>query len=205
MRPSKQRDLTITSSSRNGGTAAGAGLSALRREIRYTRAGAAMKRLLLLVALLPLTGCATVVNGRFQAVDVDSHPSGARVEVDCGASSAARATTPTKVTLERAAKNCSITLTRDGYLPATIVLERQRSRVVQANKIIAIPLALFTGAIAGIIGQEIDDEAAAAEAGFLAGLEAGSAPGRQIDKQTGAAYKWVPGRVYAVLVRPDRE
>ena len=165
-----------------------------------------MKRSLILLTFLLCSSCATMINGRFQTVQVSSHPSGAQIEVDCGDAPRRGGVTPAAVTLHRAAEECSVTLSKEGYQTARFPLERQRSRAVGANKVLAVPVALVTAVVGGIIGEEVfNDGEGGVEAGFGAGIELGAAPGRQIDKHTGGAYKWVPGKVYLILIRPESE
>src|SRR4051794_26171635 len=102
-----------------------------------------MKRLALAVILLA-TGCASMVNGRYQQVPVDSFPSGAKVEVDCGDSKHEGGTTPAVLALQRGADHCNIRLMKDGYAAKSIAFERRDSRAKMLN---AIP-----GVAAGVVG-----------------------------------------------------
>jgi hypothetical protein len=161
-----------------------------------------MRQPFLLFALLFSTGCATVINGRYQSLQVDSYPSGARIDVDCGEVARAAGSTPGKVTLQRGAKHCVLILSKDGYESQQIELRRERSRAAEANKVMAVPVALVSAVVAAMAGEAIlNDDGALAAGGFEAGMEAGAAPGRQFDKHTGAAYKWVPGDLFVTLVR----
>src|SRR5688572_17014912 len=118
---------------------------------------------LLAVALLLLTtGCATMVNGRYQTITVDSYPSGAAVEVDCGDGPRAAAATPTKINVRRAAESCQLTFTRTGYQPKTIELTHQRSRATALNAAFGLPSALALGIAGAIVGATVDG----AETGF---------------------------------------
>jgi len=67
-----------------------------------------------------LFGCATITGGTHEAVSIRSKPSGATVHID----GAAAYTTPTSVSLSRD-KNHTITVTKHGYLPATLTLTRK--------------------------------------------------------------------------------
>ena len=89
--------------------------------------------ILFLGALFALSGCATVAHGRFQQVPVVSNPPGAAVEVDCGQGPVVAGETPVVVKVRRKAEFCAITLTRDGYRPATVTLARRWSGWIWGN------------------------------------------------------------------------
>ena len=163
-------------------------------------------RTLLITALLALTSCATMVNGRYQTAEIDSYPAGAQVVLNCDGTSKEIGVTPASVKLLRAARACSITLSKDGYAPREVVLEKQQSRAVNADRAIAIPVgiaaAVFSWALLDSIGLEVEDDAVAGS--FAAGVEGGSSPIRQLDKHMGGAWKWVPGKLFIILLRPEQ-
>jgi len=75
----------------------------------WTRTG------LLLVSVGLLSGCGTIMHGPRQNIDVQSSPSGAKIETSAGVGTS---TTPTTLNLER--KNSYVlTFTSPGYSPAT--------------------------------------------------------------------------------------
>ena len=165
-----------------------------------------MRTVLSVTALLFLTSCATMVNGKYQTAEIDSYPAGAKAVLNCDGTSKDIGVTPASVKLLRAARNCSITLTRDGYVAKEVVLEKQQSRAMDADRAIAIPVgivtALFSFALFDSIGLEPEDDAVAGS--FAAGVEGGSAPLRQLDKHLGGAWKWVPGKLFIILLRPEQ-
>ena len=89
--------------------------------------------ILLLGSVIALTGCATVAHGRFQQVPISSNPEGAAVQVDCGRGVVAAGATPVVVKMPRKAQYCLVTLTHDGYQPATITFDRHWSGWVWGN------------------------------------------------------------------------
>ena len=88
---------------------------------------------LLLGCAVFLSGCATVAHGRYQQVPIASNPSGAAVSVDCGRGAVAAGETPVVVKMPRKAPYCLVTLTRDGYQPATVTIGRRWSGWVWGN------------------------------------------------------------------------
>ena len=89
--------------------------------------------ILLLGVVVVLSGCATVAHGRFQQVPIASNPSGAAVEVDCGRGPVSAGETPVVVKMPRKAQYCLVTLTHDGYQPATVTFGRHWSGWVWGN------------------------------------------------------------------------
>jgi len=89
--------------------------------------------ILLLGSAVLLTGCATVAHGRFQQIPIASNPSGAAVTLDCGRGIVDAGITPAVVKMPRKAQFCLVTLTRDGYQPATITFGRHWSGWVWGN------------------------------------------------------------------------
>lgn len=153
-------------------------------------------------ALLLCTGCASMINGRWETVPVDSFPSGAKVTVACGAAPVNGGITPTRIRVERRATDCRVTLAKDGYEPQEIAFERQLSRATVGNKIAAAPLGLV--AAFGMAMLDYYDVEAIGDA-LEGGVWLGSAPANQVDKHTGGAYKQVPGELYVILVRLPKE
>jgi hypothetical protein len=89
--------------------------------------------ILLLGCAVVLTGCATVAHGRFQQIPIKSNPSGAAVELDCGRGAVSAGETPVVVKMPRKAQYCIVTLTHDGYQPATVTFSRHWSGWVWGN------------------------------------------------------------------------
>jgi len=154
--------------------------------------------------LLLSSGCATAINGRWQKIQVDSYPRGATIAVKCGNSPATPALTPAYVVVERRATDCRVTLAKNGYEPQEIAFERQLSNARHANKIVGVPLGLVAAIGVGILLPEDILSTNDLEGSFNAGMELGSAPGNQIDKHLGGAYKQVPGELFVVLIRESK-
>ena len=89
--------------------------------------------ILLLGSAVLLTGCATVAHGRYQQIPISSNPEGAAVLLDCGRGAADAGVTPVVVKMPRKASYCLVTLTRDGYEPATVTFGRHWSGWVWTN------------------------------------------------------------------------
>jgi hypothetical protein len=84
-----------------------------------------MRTIALLVLSLIAAGCVT----SRQVVRVYSDPPGAAVRLDCDGVARGSGHTPGVVALSRRAQECSVTLTRPGYEPRTLVFERIGSPV----------------------------------------------------------------------------
>lgn len=81
-----------------------------------------------IVALVALTGCATIMQGSKQNVGVSSSPSGAQISVD----NQAVGVTPATVPLSRK-DNHTVKLTLAGYQPYEVQLSRKTSGWVWGN------------------------------------------------------------------------
>ncbi|HSP34438.1 MAG TPA: hypothetical protein VLU46_08990, partial [Thermoanaerobaculia bacterium] len=136
----------------------------------------------------------------------DSYPRGASIDVHCGKSPVASGVTPVHVVVERRANDCRLTLAKEGSEPQEVVFERQISRATSVNKVVGVPV----GLVAAIgLGFLLPDYVSNADfdmvvGGFQAGMALGAAPGNQIDKHTGGAYKQVPGELFVVLIRAQQ-
>ena len=159
---------------------------------------------LLGVVLLLTTGCATMVNGRYQTITVESYPSGAGLEVECGDGRRAAGATPTRVSVRRAAEYCTLTFTRAGYEPRTIELSHQRSRATALNAAFGLPSAVVFGIAGAIIGAAVDGAETGFDIGVDAGFDVGSGGATAVDLK-GGGWKWVPGKVFVILTRPAPE
>jgi hypothetical protein len=128
-------------------------------------------------------GCATVHNGRHQDVRVVSDPAGATVDLTCGRPQPP-ALTPTTVRLPRHVEECSLTLTREGFQPETVVFEAGVNRWFWAN--LAGPIG------GGTVGATRGSDQAFVD--FLVGAALGGL-GFSIDAITGALWEWEPTAV----------
>ena len=93
-----------------------------------------------------LTGCATVINGRTQEVEVTSNPIGASVS-----DGVTVWTTPAKISLKRNSTH-QLTFFKEGYEPQVVRLERTLSGAVAGN--ILLPFGLVGRGIDAITGAQ---------------------------------------------------
>ena len=100
-----------------------------------------------LFALLLLNACATVAHGRYQAVPVNTSPSGADVSLDCGRGRVIDyGKTPVIVKLKRGADHCIVTLTKEGFEPTQVTFSKNVSGWIWGNLVFGdwiIPTALL--------------------------------------------------------------
>jgi hypothetical protein len=92
------------------------------------------------LSLLSLTGCSTVVNGRRQALTVNSNPPGAAFNVD-----GVTGVTPGTVNVERARPNHTVAISKPGYQPTQITVGRKLSPWLAGNVLVG-----------GLIGLVVD-------------------------------------------------
>ncbi len=108
------------------------------------------------VVLLCLTlfsaNCATMAHGSRQRIAAASNPTGADVAVMCGKPAGPRISehapashpkTPTEINVSRRAQPCSVTLTKEGYEPASVAFSRKLSGWFWGN--------IFFGGVVGMI------------------------------------------------------
>jgi hypothetical protein len=96
--------------------------------------------LALILLSLASSGCATIVSGTTQKMDVTSKPSGALAVVDGKLSG----TTPTTFTLERKSDH-TIEISKDGYRTQTVILRRVFNEMMTGNILIG-----------GLVGSGVD-------------------------------------------------
>ena len=163
-----------------------------------------MKALACILLTILSTGCATMVNGRDQTISVDSFPSGAAIGVDCGDAPRTAGVTPAKITGPRAAEYCRLTFTRPEYEPKVVDLTHQRSRATALNRVFGVPSAIVLGLAGALVGSAVDGADTGAQVGIEAGYDLGRNGATALDEK-GGGMKWVPGRIFVVLTRPDSE
>ncbi len=161
-----------------------------------------IRSLAALLLCLFTTGCATMVNGRQQTLSIDSHPSGAAVDVDCGDEPRLAGKTPLKVEVSRAAEHCQLTFTRAGYEPRVVELSHQESRATVLNAAFGLPSAIVLAIAGGLIGSTVNGTDTGIDIGFDAGYDLGRGGATALDKK-GGGWKWVPGRVFVILDRSE--
>jgi hypothetical protein len=161
-----------------------------------------MKQAVLAAAVIFFAArCATVVNDTTEKIPVRSTPAGAVVSVDCGSAPLYGGVTPATIIVPRVATPCSITIAKEGYLPAKIDFQRQLSSAANVNKVVAAPV----GAVAALIAFVVADHLAGVNPDAVAGsvysatTAMAAAPANAIDQRNGGAYKQVPGEVDVTL------
>ena len=91
-----------------------------------------------------LCGCATIINGTSQKIQVTSEPAGAVIQVD----SADTYTTPIKLRLERK-RDHLLVFTKDGYETQTVKLMHVISEAVIGNTLLGGPIGWVFDIFAG--------------------------------------------------------
>ena len=99
---------------------------------------------IIVVLAFSACGCATIVNGTSQKIQVSSDPSGATVTVD----GARTYTTPARIRLERR-RDHSLVITKNGYKAEIVKLTHVLSEVVVGNTLLGGPLGWAFDACAG--------------------------------------------------------
>jgi len=155
-----------------------------------------MKRLSLLALCLAAAGCATVINDQKEKIPVGSEPAGAVVSIECGTAPVYGGVTPAVIIIERTADPCEITVAKEGFEAKKVTLERTMSRAVQGNKVAGAVVGGLFGLVALLAS---DGDEGWAGAAYGAGSALGEAPGKAIDKKTGAAYKHTPKEIFVRL------
>lgn len=83
------------------------------------------------LSLFSLTGCATVVNGKHQALTVSSNPPGAEFAVD-----GLTGVTPGTVQVDRARPNHTVSISKPGYQPTEVTIGRKLSPWLTGNVLV---------------------------------------------------------------------
>ena len=102
-----------------------------------------MKKALVLLLCLGLCGCATVVKGKYQYVDFDTYPTGAKLAVKYPNSEAQTFTTPAQMKLATGKEPYSVEINKEGYKSLSMTLDSRLSVWFYAN-IVGGPFALGT-------------------------------------------------------------
>jgi len=110
---------------------------------------------ILAIAVVFLSGCATIMTGPTQKVPVNSNPSGAVAKVDGGMA----AVTPTIFNLERKTDH-TIEIAKDGFRTATVILRHTMSGATCGNillgGIIGIAVDGCSGAMFKLVPERVD-------------------------------------------------
>lgn len=139
-----------------------------------------------------LTGCATMGGRGAERIAVDSTPAGADVRIECNAVVIGRGVAPTSVMIPRTADNCVVAISREGYEPQRVALEKGFNRLYWGNipTMAGLPLGLFAIALSG---GTYGPANAAVALGALGGA------GLIIDSVTGAKYDHDPKKITVTL------
>ena len=152
----------------------------------------------LALALSPLFGCATIVNGSHQTIHVETDPPGATVTA-LGESH----TSPVDLVLPRREKNVEITVEKAGYVTKRIPLARKTSPSTWLN-LLAIPAGAGVGAATYSSGSSdwfrVNQAESAAGGALVGGALSGL--GFAIDASSGAIHRFDPPAI-AVKLEPN--
>jgi hypothetical protein len=86
-----------------------------------------MRKVVFLLLCLSLTGCASVVKGRYQFVDFDTIPTGATVVVKYPNSEPQTFRTPVDMKLATGAEPYSVEVSKDGYRSLSLTMDSRLS------------------------------------------------------------------------------
>ena len=105
-----------------------------------------IRTIALTIIISNAVGCATIVNRRYQQVEITSEPERVVVTLECAGLQAVTATTPATLSVKRRATPCEV-VGRDGGREQRVPLKRGVSRAFWANLIWSPALAVlaFTG------------------------------------------------------------
>lgn len=142
-------------------------------------------------AALLSTGCATIANGRYQRIQVETNPPAAKVSVN-GTRRQTKAgplqfETPGDVVLHRREKHVVLLIEKEGYEPAEIALARTASAWTPLGGASFLGLGIMTGMVEGgaVFGLALG--------AIYLGISVG------IDLATGSAFGLDPSKVSVTL------
>jgi hypothetical protein len=92
-----------------------------------------MRRVVLLLSLLPLVSCATVTTGTTEGIAIGSSPPGANATMVCNGKPAGSGVTPTTITIHRNAGDCNVRVSKDGFEDAMVSIEQGVNPAYWAN------------------------------------------------------------------------
>ncbi|MBI3775323.1 MAG: hypothetical protein HY273_07200 [Gammaproteobacteria bacterium] len=141
---------------------------------------------LCLIVCCANSGCATILRGTTQAVEIVTIPPGAKVRAGDQ-----EIVTPGKLILPRIAEHSEITITKDGHIPQSVQVSRQSTHKAWLNLLwfptaILVGMATYTGSFSGL-----------ADAFFL--FVGGSVLFPMMDYSSGAVYDLEPERIQTIL------
>ena len=154
-----------------------------------------IKSVIAMVFLAGSLGCASMGNGRFERIEVESTPAGTDVNVICDGARVDSGVTPASLRIRRGSTSCEVRLAHDGYESATVPLVRGIAPMYWANLVLAAAIipAIQVNSDGGI--------GSAAVSAVLGAVSAGGLGGLLIDRNDGAMYRHTPQRVEVTLRR----
>ena len=161
-------------------------MRALERRMRLFRVALALGPFLL------AGGCASVLHGTRQKVEVFTDPPGATATAGDQ-----QVTTPGVLKLPRKVKNTEIRIEKEGFVSKTVVLERRTSGLVWLN-FVGIPAGFFGVGGAAASGSDLSGIDRARNGAIVGGVGL-PALGFLTDYGNGAAYRLDPARVVVRL------
>lgn len=80
-----------------------------------------------------------------ERIDINSEPTGADVTVNCGGDALSHGVTPTSVLVKRTSGDCGVSISKEGYVTRTLILEQGFNARYWGNipMMIGIPVAVF--------------------------------------------------------------
>ena len=148
----------------------------------------------LLPLLLLTISCASALTSRQETISVDSNPAAASATLFCGLTRVGDAVTPAKFTIARNAGDCTVTVSKSGFVDGQASIEQGVNPVYWAN-FLTLPIAAAIAWVnipALIVAASGAPLWAVGGSGFLA------------DYWTGAIHRHRPNRV-SVSLRKESE
>ncbi len=134
----------------------------------------------IILPLLTATGCASIMEGSSQRINVNSTPEGARCEVSRnGAPLATIASTPDAITVTKTKYDLAIDCIKAGYKPASVGVNSGLAAITFGNALIGGPIGLGVDFSTGAYNKYDDNITVTLEANATS---AGAAPEQNIFK-----------------------
>lgn len=153
------------------------------------------RNLALALALFPLFGCATILNGPNQTIHVETDPPGATVTV-----AGERHTSPVDLVLKRSSKDLVVVIEMEGYVTRKVALERGASPNTWIN-FVGLPAGVVAGAAIGAQNSEGWNELSSGATGLVIGALVVPAAMFAVDGASGAIHRLDPPFI-AVKLEP---
>lgn len=146
-----------------------------------------MRYLTFVAAALLLSGCATILDGRHETIEVTSPAPGSTARIDCANASVSSTPIPARLQLPRKARQCKVTIAAPGGADQTIELKR----VLNTKSWWNAGFGIFGTGITYSETNGWDFDWNPGGVAICAGIP------MLIDYATGAMYKHVPARIEA--------